>query len=238
MSALQARTKLPKSKFFPPAELAEPEGIVLFGGRLTVEWLLDAYAHGIFPWPIFGTPELMIWWSPDPRAIFELDGLHISHRLRRTCRSGKYRVTCNQNFAAVVHGCATSDDRSENTWITPQMSEAYSTLHAAGYAHSIEVWEDDVLVGGTYGVALGGLFAGESMFHRSRDASKVALVYLVHHLVARGYSLFDIQQLTDHTASLGAIEISRASYLARLADAVKQPVTFGARLSTPDWIGR
>lgn len=236
MSALQARAKLPKSKFFPPAEMAEPEGVVLFGGRLSVDWLLDAYAHGIFPWPIFDGVELMIWWSPDPRAVFELDRFHISRRLRRTCRSGKYSVTCNRDFAGVIDGCATADDRARNTWITPHMREAYQHLHALGHAHSIEVWEGGTLVGGTYGVALGGLFAGESMFHRARDASKVALAYLVYHLRARGYALFDIQQLTDHTSSMGAVEIPRAAYLARLAEAVTLPVNFGTELIMPHWI--
>ena len=231
-----ARVKLPKSRFFPPADLAEAEGIVLFGGRLSADWLLDAYAHGIFPWPIFDGVELMVWWSPDPRAIFELDAFHISHRLRRTCRSGKFTVTCDQDFAGVIQGCATADDRASNTWITPQMIEAYRHLHELGHAHSVEVWQDGVLVGGTYGVALGGLFAGESMFCRVRDASKVALVHLVHHLRSRGYTLFDIQQLTEHTASLGAIEIPRASYLERLAAAIGLPVNFGTQLGMPDWI--
>jgi leucyl/phenylalanyl-tRNA--protein transferase len=227
--------KFPKSKFFPPVELAEPEGVVLFGGKLTVEWLLDAYAHGIFPWPIFDGADIMIWWSPDPRAIIELDGLCVSQRLRRTCRSGRFEVTCDRDFSGVIEGCATAPDRAGHTWLTPEMIAAYQKLHARGHAHSVEAWQEGKLAGGVYGVALGGLFAGESMFHRVRDASKVALVYLVEHLQARGYTLFDIQQLTAHTVSLGAIEIPRKEYMARLARALEQPLTFGSELESLEW---
>jgi leucyl/phenylalanyl-tRNA--protein transferase len=221
---------LPKSNFFPPAEMAEPEGVVLFGGRLTPQWLLDAYGHGIFPWPIFEGTDIVVWWSPDPRAIFELDRFRVSRRLLRTCRGGRFEVTCNRDFAGVIEGCATSGDRTHSTWLTPKMIEAYSRLHELGHAHSVEVWRDGQLAGGTYGVTLGGLYAGESMFYRVRDASKVALVRLICHLRARGYSLFDIQQRTAHTARLGAVEISRKDYLERLALAVPQEVTFGASL--------
>jgi len=221
---------LPKSKFFPPAELAEPEGVVLFGGRLTSEWLLDAYAHGIFPWPIFDGTDIMVWWSPDPRAVIELDELRISRRLQRTCRGRRFEVSADRDFAGVLEGCSTAGDREHNTWLTPAMIEAYRELHALGHAHSVEVWREGRLVGGTYGVAIGGFFSGESMFHRESDASKVALVYLVHHLRARGYSLFDIQQCTPHTLSLGASEIPREQYLRRLGEAIKQPVAFGDRL--------
>jgi leucyl/phenylalanyl-tRNA---protein transferase len=223
-------TILAKSRYFPPAELAEPEGVVLFGGQLTPDWLLDAYAHGIFPWPIFDGADIVVWWSPDPRAIFELDQFRVSRRLARTCRGGRFRVTVDRDFAGVVQGCATAGDRGQNTWLTPKMIEAYLRLHALGQAHSVEVWCEGELAGGTYGVALGGLFAGESMFYRVRDASKVALAYLVAHLAARGYTLFDIQQRTEHTAGLGAVEISRDQYLRRLADALERDVTFGSRL--------
>jgi leucyl/phenylalanyl-tRNA--protein transferase len=219
-----------KSRFFPPAELAEPEGVVLFGGRLTPEWLIDAYSHGIFPWPIFDGTDIVVWWSPDPRAIFELDGLRVSRRLARTCRGDRFEVTCDSDFAGVIRGCATAGDRAHSTWLTPRMIEAYEQLHAMGHAHSVEVWCGGQLAGGTYGVALGGLFAGESMFYRVRDASKVALVRLVHHLRVRGYTLFDIQQLTGHTARLGAVEIPRSRYLARVREALGRNVTFGTRL--------
>lgn len=221
---------LEKSKFFPPAELAEPEGVVMFGGKLAPEWLLDAYAHGIFPWPIFDGTDVMVWWSPDPRAIFDLEQFHVPRRLARTCRSGPFEVTCDRDFLGVIEGCATADDRRYNTWLTPPMISAYAKLFELGHVHSIEVWQDGTLVGGTYGVAIGGLFAGESMFHRATDASKVALVHLVDHLRSRGYLLFDIQQKTSHTGSLGAIEISRDDYLARLAAALAAPVTFGEEL--------
>ena len=221
---------LPKSKFFPPAELAEPEGVVLFGGRLTPEWLLDAYAHGIFPWPIFDGTDVVVWWSPDPRAIFEWDQFHVSRRLARTCKGPAFTVTCDRDFAGVIRACASSGQRRHNTWLTPKMIAAYFALHELGHAHSVEVWQDGQLVGGTYGVTIGGLYAGESMFHRVRDASKVALVHLVSHLRARGYTLFDIQQATAHTASLGAVEIDRQQYLGRLADALAQNITFGTRL--------
>ncbi len=223
---------LPKSKFFPPAELAEAEGIVLFGGRLNCEWLLDAYAHGIFPWPIFDGTDVVVWWSPDPRAIFEFDRFRPSRRLLRTCRSGRFEVTCDRAFGEVIEGCALTGDRRHNTWLTPRMIEAYKELHAAGHAHSVEVWQAGQLAGGTYGVTLGGLYAGESMFYRVRDASKVALVYLVDHLRRRGYTLFDIQQRTPHTARLGASEIRRGEYLARLGRAVGQEVSFGTHLET------
>jgi len=150
--------------------------------------------------------------------------------LQRTCRSGQFEVTCDRDFAAVVQGCATAGDRVGRTWLTPAMTAAYQTLHEAGHAHSVEVWQEGQLAGGIYGVAIGGLFAGESMFHYVRDASKVALVALVEHLRARGYELFDIQQLTNHTASFGALEIPRKEYMARLARALVKPVTFGSRL--------
>jgi leucyl/phenylalanyl-tRNA--protein transferase len=229
--AVFAMSKLTKPRFFPPPELSEPEGVVLFGGQLTPEWLLDAYAHGIFPWPIFQETDIMVWWSPDPRAIFELSGLEISRRLWRTVQSGRFRVTIDRDFAEVIHACATAGERHGNTWITPQLKAAYCRLHDLGHAHSVEVWQDDRLVGGTYGVALQGLYAGESMFHRERDASKVALVHLMHHLCQRGYQLFDIQQLTPHTESLGAIEIPRHEYLRRLAASQTAAVSFGSELT-------
>lgn len=218
------RPSLPK--FFPPPDEAGPEGLLGIGGRLSVEWLLDAYRHGIFPWPL--EDGLLAWWSPDPRAIFELDSFHVSRRLARTCRSGRFQVTSDHDFAGVIGACATAGARSPGTWITPEMREAYPQLHRLGHAHSVEVWSEGELAGGTYGVAMGGLFAAESMFYRVRDASKVALVQLHRHLRARGYVLFDIQQLTPHTERLGACEIPRRQFLERVAEAVNLPVTFGA----------
>jgi len=231
-------TLLPPSRYFPPPELAGEEGLLCIGGKLGVDWLLDAYRHGIFPWPVFEGDEVMAWWSPDPRAIFELDLLYISRRLRRTCRSGKFRVTSDRDFCGVIEGCATAQDRRDSTWLTPEMRRAYTRMHEEGYAHSIEVWREGELVGGTYGIALGAFFAAESMFYRATDASKVALVYLVAHLRQRGYTLLDIQQLTDHTAALGAVEISRRKYLRRLRAALTEPVTFGELQDEqlPDWL--
>jgi len=226
---------LPPSKFFPPAELVNREGLVGFGGNLSPEWLLDAYGHGIFPWPTDEPDELIPWWSPDPRAIIELDRFHVPRRLRRTCRGGRFTVTRDRDFAGVIHGCATAAGRTGETWLNSRMTEAYIRFHELGHAHSVEVWQEERLVGGVYGVAMAGLFAAESKFYRVRDASKVALVHLVEHLRRRGYALLDIQQFTPHTAQFGAIEIPRSEYLARLAVALKMPVTFEPGEETPAW---
>lgn len=219
--------RLPPSQFFPPAEMADEEGLLGIGGRLDPDWLLDAYSHGIFPWPVVGHTTLLAWWSLNPRAVIEPGRLHVSRRLLRTVRSSRFRVTTDQDFAGVIRGCATADDRRENTWITPEMITAYERLFQLGHAHSFEVWHDDRLAGGLYGVAIGGLFAAESMFHYVRDASKVGLVRMVEYLHKRGYLLIDIQQLTQATAPFGAIEIPRREYLQRLALALREPVTFG-----------
>jgi leucyl/phenylalanyl-tRNA---protein transferase len=222
---LPADIELPPSRFFPPPTWTTHEGLLCIGGRLSPEWLLDAYRHGIFPWPMW-EDEPVAWWSPDPRAIIELDSLHVSRRLQRTIRSSKFRVTYDEAFPAVIEGCATAGDRRGNTWLTPAMIAAYCRMRTLGHVHSVEVWHDDQLVGGTYGVAIGGLFAAESMFHRQRDASKVAVFYLVERLRARGYHLLDIQQWTPHTGSLGAIELPRVDYLRRLSNAIAAPVKF------------
>ena len=224
---------LPPSRYFPAADTADESGLVCIGGSLTPDWLLDAYRHGLFPWPLIDGLEDPQWWSPDPRAIFELDQFHVSRRLANTIRSSRFTITSDSNFAGVIHGCATADDRRGKTWLSPPMIAAYEQLHRLGHAHSVEVWHNGELAGGVYGVAIGGLFAGESMFHSQRDASKVALYHLVEHLRTCQYQLFDIQQLTDHTASLGAIEIPRAEYLNRLSQAIDLPVTFG-NLRTAD----
>jgi len=221
---------LPPSRFFPPAEEADADGVVAVGGRLTPEWLLDAYQHGIFPWPVGDERAPMIWCSPDPRAIIELDEFHVSRRLQRTCRSGRFTVTCDQDFAAVIQGCATAPGRVGHTWLNRRMIRAYVRMFELGHAHSVEAWREGVLAGGAYGLAVAGLFAAESMFYRVPDASKVALAHLVAHLHARGYRLLDIQQLTPHTAGMGAVEIRRSEYLKRLAQALAAPVTFGDRL--------
>jgi leucyl/phenylalanyl-tRNA--protein transferase len=204
------------------AEFADETGLVAVGGDLKPARLLDAYRTGIFPW--YSENEPICWWSPDPRAIFELDRFHVSRRLRRTIRSGRFEITINQDFSGVIRGCATG--RADDTWITPEMIDAYHKLHELGHAHSVEAWSEGRLAGGIYGVAIGGFFAGESMFSRESNASKIALVCLVEHLRARTFRLFDTQFLTEHTARLGAIEIPRSQYLQRLRDALRQDVRF------------
>ena len=161
------------SRFFIPAEHADEEGLVHIGGRLTPDWLLDAYMHGIFPWPMpvraagmsNRLQSILAWFSPDPRCIFEFDRFHISRRLSRTCKS--FRITSNADFSGVIRGCATPR-KGDGTWITPAMIDAYIELHRLGYAHSVEAWSGDELAGGVYGVAIGGLFAAESMFFRKK----------------------------------------------------------------------
>ena len=225
-----------------PPDLAGPDGLVGLGGDLRPPTLLRAYAEGVFPW--FNEGDPILWWSPDPRAIIELDNLHVSRSLARTIRSGKFRITANRTFGAVMRGCGERHD--EGTWITKQMLAAYEDLHRIGHAHSIEVWLQDsgfriqdsdtqvsreapaerdkldgwTLAGGIYGVSIGAAFAGESMFHRVTDASKVALVALVGRLKERGYELFDVQMRTDHTTRMGATDLPRAEYLKRLRAAV------------------
>jgi leucyl/phenylalanyl-tRNA--protein transferase len=218
-------------RYFPPPWQARADWPLCFGDSLQTDLLLDAYRHGIFPWPTDENSPIG-WWSPDPRAIIEWDQFHVPRRLARTIQSRRFLVTVDHNFSAVIRGCAHEHSRRDLTWITRPMIAAYEQLHKLDHAHSIEVWQDDQLVGGTYGVSIGGLFAAESMFHRIRDASKVALVHLVDHLRARGYRLLDIQQWTPHTSQFGAIEIPRAQYLLRLADVVDLPVTFRERLET------
>lgn len=220
----------PPSRYFPPVESSDADGLLAFGGRLSPEWLLDAYSHGIFPWPVYDGALLLAWWSPNPRAILEFDDLHVSRRLRRTIRGGKFAVTCNTDFASVIRGCATAQHRRNETWLVPQMIEVYCELHRLGHAHSVEVWHEGRLAGGTYGLAMGTSFSAESMFYRVTDASKVALVYLVNQLRRRNFRLLDIQQLTDHTARLGAREIPRQQYLCRLAAGLDAKVTFGREL--------
>lgn len=200
-----------------PPELGDAQGLIGVGGDLSPDTLVRAYAEGVFPW--FNEGDPVLWWSPDPRAVIELDGLHVSHRLARTIRSGKFRTTVNTRFADVMRACG--ETRPEGTWVTDEMLAAYTELHRRGHAHSLEVWQGDELAGGVYGVAVGGLFAGESMFHRKTDASKVALVALVERLRQRGYVLFDVQMKTDHTERMGAVEIPRAEYLRRVHDAVR-----------------
>ena len=217
-----------KRLWLPPAS-AGPDGLVGVGGDLRPQTLIRAYCEGVFPW--FNDGDPILWWSPTPRGIFEFDQVHVSRSLLKTLKSGRFRITINQDFVAVIQACANA--REEGTWITARMIDAYTTLHKLGYAHSLETWVRDetdtdwLLAGGIYGVAIGGLFAGESMFFNVTDGSKVALVALAHHLQKRGYTLFDTQMVTEHTTRMGAIEIPRADYLERLEAAVaKTEITF------------
>ena len=209
---------------FPDPRNATVDGLVAIGGDLAIERLLLAYRSGIFPW----TVSPISWWSPNPRGIFELETFHVPRRLTQIIRQRPYAVTRNRAFREVMQGCATPTTRRGKTWISPEFIRAYTALHRAGHAHSVECWQDETLVGGIYGVHVGGLFAGESMFHRADNASKIALAHLIEHLRERGFALFDIQMVTPATKALGAVEIPRATYLRRLEKAVALKCEFGS----------
>ena len=206
---------------FPDPSAANRDGLVAITTDLTVERLLEAYPKGIFPW----TENPVTWWSPDPRGILPLDQLHVPRRLERTIRSGKFRFTVNQAFAEVIQGCAESAPGREQSWIGPSFIRAYTELHERGHAVSYEAWQGDRLAGGLYGVKIGRFFAGESMFHRVRDASSAALVFAARTLKEEGFRLFDLQMVTPHTARFGAVEISRLEYLRLLREAVRERKT-------------
>lgn len=208
---------LNRSLNFPEARQARRDGLVAIGGDLSVDRLLLAYRSGVFPWTI----DPISWWSPDPRAILEPDHLHVSDSLRKTLRRKVFEVTVDRAFPEVIENCAAHTPGRVETWITTEFIEAYTRLHERGHAHSLECWQNGELAGGIYGVALGGFFAGESMFHRSDNASKVALCHLVQHLRERDFVLFDIQMLTPVTKQMGGITISRDQYLDRLKTAVQ-----------------
>ena len=212
---------------FPPIHTALDDGLLLIGGDLSVPTLVDAYGRGIFPWPVVdGRREILAWFSPDPRAVLPLDQLHVSRRLRRRLRRGEFEFAVDRDFAAVVSACSEPRATDTGTWITPSLAAAYCDLFQQGYAHSVEAYADGQLAGGVYGVAIGGFFAGESMFHRRRDASKAALFHLVARLQQRGFALFDVQQASGHMTRLGATEIPRERYLRQLRDALRLPVCF------------
>ena len=214
-------------RFFSHPNHTNKHGLLHVGGQLTPDWLFDAYTHGIFPWPLSGrfwqTRTILSWFSPDPRCIFEFDQFHVSRRLEQTCKSGRFHITTDTDFSGVIRGCA---ERHEGTWITPEMIDAYIEFHRLGYAHSVEAWSNNELAGGVYGIAIGGMFAAESMFYNQRDASNVALVTLMRRLKEWGYQLVDIQVKTEHTARFGAVEISRSEYLRRLHSALRYNVEF------------
>lgn len=185
---------------------------------LTVERLREAYPKGIFPW----TENPVTWWSPDPRGILPLDRLHVPQRLERTLRGGKFRFTVNQAFEEVIRGCAATAPGREPSWIGPAFLQAYVALHRRGHAVSYEVWHEDRLAGGLYGVKIGRFFAGESMFTQIRDAGSAALVFAARTLLTEGCRLFDLQMVTPHTARFGAAEIPRQEYLGILREAVRE----------------
>ena len=207
---------------FPDPCHADARGLVAVGGDLSVARLLAAYRSGIFPW----TVDPISWWSPDPRAIFELDNIRVSKSLEKVIRKGVFEATMDRAFEEVMRGCSASAAGRESTWITPEFIAAYTRLHEAGHAHSVECWREGRLAGGVYGVTVGGLFAGESMFHRESNASKVALFHLIGHLRRQKFTLFDIQMPTPATRQLGAVVISREEYLGRLALSVKLACRF------------
>ena len=208
---------------FPPVELASPEGLLAVGGDLRAERLLEAYRHGIFPWYNPGQP--ILWWSPDPRAVLFPNKLRVSRSLGKVLRRKKFDVSLDTAFRDVIEACAQPRPKSPGggTWITPEMIEAYEVLHERGLAHSVESRRDGKLVGGLYGVALGRAFFGESMFSRETDASKVAFVHLARQLEAWNYALIDCQLPSAHLFSLGAEEIRRRDFMARLEPALTPP---------------
>lgn len=201
---------------FPNPIRAPKDRPLALGGDLSPERLLDAYSHGIFPW-FDNDAQPILWWSPDPRAVLAPTELRISRSLGKQLRTGRYQVTADQAFANVVAGCAAPRQSGDGTWITRRMQRAYGDLHRAGYAHSVEAWRGDELAGGLYGVSLGGMFFGESMFSRAVDASKVALAHLARQLAAWNFTLIDCQMPTDHLRSLGAREMPRAEFLRLVA---------------------
>ncbi|MFJ3487308.1 leucyl/phenylalanyl-tRNA--protein transferase [Pseudomonas sp. NPDC090202] len=208
---------------FPPLERAmrDPNGLLAAGGDLSADRLIHAYRHGCFPWYQQGQP--ILWWSPDPRTVLFPAELHVSRSLAKVLRQQRYRVTFDQDFPAVIQACAAPRDYADGTWITGSMQAAYIQLHERGFAHSVEVWDGDTLVGGLYGLAMGQLFFGESMFSRADNASKVGFVTLVEHLKAWGFVLIDCQMPTRHLHSLGARSIPRqqfAEYLREHLDSV------------------
>jgi leucyl/phenylalanyl-tRNA--protein transferase len=214
---------LPTEPVFPslrtalggPVKPDEPNGLLAAGGDLSPERLLAAYRQGIFPW--YSADQPILWWSPDPRLVLVPTELRITRSLAKTLRNSAYEVRLDSAFAAVIHACATTPrDGQPGTWIVPEMQAAYCELHRLGHAHSVETWIDGKLAGGLYGVAIGRMFYGESMFSHQRDASKIALAHLCAYLSARDFGIIDCQMETDHLASLGARPISRDAFAAAL----------------------
>lgn len=227
---------------FPPVEraLRDPDGLLALGGDLSPQRLLNAYRQGIFPWYSAGQP--ILWWSPNPRMVLQPTALKLSRSLRKTLRKASFAITLDLAFDAVLAACAEPRSDGHGTWLSTDMRRAYGTLHSLGYAHSVEAWQDDQLVGGLYGVALGRVFFGESMFTRVTDASKVAFAHLVRQLARWDFELIDCQVHTAHLASLGAKTMDRTSFIAQLdrlavVPTNPQPWRFDPELLGTDWQG-
>lgn len=201
---------------FPPVHLANPDGLLCVGGDLSLERLKLAYSSGLFPW----MDDPLLWYSPDPRMILDLENYKPSKSLQRTLKSKKFEISCDTYFRQVMEACA---DTREDTWISDQFLDAYSALHEEGLAHSFECWLDDELVGGLYGISLGTAFFGESMFHTVTDASKVAFASMAFQIKNWGFTLLDCQVPNSHLKSLGCSELSREQYLETLKKALKNP---------------
>lgn len=216
--------KLNSSLVFPDPKYATPDGLLAYGGDLSIERLILAYANGIFPW--YSEYDPILWWSPDPRLVLFFDDFKISKSLRQTLRSKKLEVRYDTCFQKVIQYCASVPRPDQNgTWITPEMKKAYIRLHACGIAHSVETFYNHELVGGLYGVAIGGYFSGESMFHLKSDASKVALYYLVQKLKELDFDLVDAQTSTPHLKRMGALEIPRKDFLNIIAESTQKNIT-------------
>lgn len=212
---------------FPAVELAlrEPNGLLAMGGDLSVARLLDAYRHGIFPW--YSVDDPILWWSPDPRMVFATDHLHVPRRLQRWLRQCGWQIRADHAFREVISTCAEPREVGGGTWITEEMLGAYNALHIAGHAHSVEVYDGEILVGGIYGVAIGRMFFGESMFSRATNASKVALMALCRTLREWGFALLDAQVHSAHLQTLGAQEMSRRDFIAHIDDYTKRSDQIG-----------
>lgn len=204
----------------PASALSWPNGLLAAGGDLAPERLLAAYRGGIFPWYEAGQP--ILWWCPDPRAVIFPEELHIARRLRRFLVNHPFEASFDRDFAAVVAGCARTEDPDVGTWITAEMADAYRRLHALGHAHSVEVWSGDRLAGGLYGVAVGRAFFAESMFSRATNASKAAMIFLSRELGRRGFRVMDCQLPSRHLAAMGAREVTRRAFLELLAESVDE----------------
>lgn len=213
---------------FPPVEQAldNPDGLLAAGGSLSTRRLVDAYQRGIFPW--FNEGDPILWWSPDPRTVLRPEAIHVSRSLRKTLKKRAFLITIDRAFGRVVDGCAAPRGGDQGTWLNVPMRRAYAALHAAGLAHSIEIWMDGKLAGGIYGVALGRVFFGESMFTRRTDASKIGMVRLAAQLDRWQFPLIDCQLETDHLMSLGAEQVSRRQFVAAIERLTREPA--------PEWV--